>query len=64
MPKSAKMPFISTSLILAIKIFTIKKNFSIIIIKKKYFVDIQSLFAGPKRQKYNLITFIILKKPI
>lgn len=58
------MSFIFTSLILAIKIFAIKKNSSTIIIKKKDFINMQSLFDGSKRQKYNSITSIILKKLI
>lgn len=47
------------SLVLYIKTFAFEKNASIIV-KKRHNANEQSLFDGWKRQKYDLIFFIIL----
>lgn len=46
MPESAETPSTSTSSILAIETFTIEKSLSTIIVEKKHFANMQSLFAS------------------
>lgn len=50
------------SSILATKTPAVKESPSAIAVKKKHFADMRSPPTGQERQKYNLITFITLKK--
>lgn len=56
--------FTSTNLTSAIKTLIIKKSLSTVIIEKRNFIDMQSLFVSQKRQEYDPITFTQLKKLI
>lgn len=49
MSKSTKMPSISASLVLIIETPTIEESLSAIVVKKKYFANVQSFFTGQKR---------------
>ena len=58
------MFFISISSTLAIKTPTIEESPSTVFVEKKHFANIKSPLASQERQKYDPITFIILKKLI
>lgn len=62
MIESTEMSSTSASPVLATETAFIEKSLSTVVIKKRHFADVWSLFAGQERQKYDLITSTTLKK--